>query len=82
MSTHSLADHALHRSSRKGAEYLVKWRDLSYFHSTWESLGDECGLKNAAQAIQAYDDLRRIMDPKKKKEKKRGRRAKFVPQVG
>lgn len=69
------------RSSRKGVQpqYLVKWRDLSYCQATWEYLGDDCGLKNAAQAIKEYENLRRLMDPKKK-EKKRGRK-KATPEV-
>lgn len=68
------------RSSRKGVEYLVKWKDLSYSHATWEGLGEECGLKNAPQAIKEYEALRRLMDPKKK-EKKRGRKPKVVVEV-
>ena len=68
------------RSSRKGTQYLVKWRDLSYYMATWEYLGDDCGLKNAQQAIKDYEDLRRLMDPKKEK-KKRGRKPKVVLEV-
>lgn len=68
------------RSSRKGVQYLVKWRDLSYFQATWEYLGEECGLRNAQQAIKEYESLRRLMDPRKK-EKKRGRKAKSAADV-
>ena len=48
--------------------------------ATWEYLGEDCGLKSAAQAIKDYEDLRRLMDPKKK-EKKRGRKPKVVLEV-
>ena len=58
----------------------MKWRDLSYHLSTWEYLGEDCGLKNAAQAIKDYESLRKLMDPKKK-EKKRGRKPKVVLEV-
>ena len=68
------------RTTRKGVEHLVKWKDLSYVRATWESLGEECGLKTAPQAIKEYEDLRRLMDPKKK-EKKRGRKPKVVIEV-
>ena len=61
--------------SRKGTQYLVKWRDLSYSKSTWEELGKDCGLKGAEEAIQDYEDLRKKMDPKKK-EKRRGKPSK------
>ena len=62
---------------------MVKWRDLAYSHATWEYLGEDCGLKSASQAIKEYEDLRRLMDPKKKekKEKKRGRKPKVVLEV-
>ena len=61
----------------------MKWRDLSYSHATWEYLGADCGLKGAAQYIEAYDNLRRLMDPRKKekREKKRGRKPKVAPEV-
>lgn len=56
---------------------------MAYTYTTWENLGEECGLKGVGQAIKAYEDLRRLMDPRKKdkKEKKRGRRSKVVPEV-
>ena len=70
------------RSTRRGSEYLVKWRDQPYSHATWEKLGEDCGLKGAPKAIQEYDALRRHMDPKKrdKRDKKR-RKAKSSPDV-
>ncbi len=73
----------LYRSSRKCAQYLVKWRDQPYSQATWEKLGEECGLKGAHKAIQDYEALRRLMDPKKKdkKERKKGRKAKTTPEV-
>ena len=48
--------------------------------ATWETLDENCGLKSATQAVKAYESLRKLMDPKKK-EKKRGRRAKVVIEV-
>ena len=46
---------------------MVKWRDLSYYLATWEYLGEDCGLRNAPQAIKDYENLRKLMDPKKEK---------------
>lgn len=66
---------AFHRVNRKGTQYLVKWRDLSYSKATWEELGKDCGLKGAEEAIQSYEDLRKKMDPKKM-QKKRGKHSK------
>ena len=65
----------LSRASRRGTQYLVKWRDLSYSKATWEELGKDCGLKGVEEAIKNYEELRKKMDPKKK-EKKRGKPAK------
>ena len=66
------------RTSRRGTEYLVKWRDLTYSQATWEDLGVECGLKGAGRAIQEFEKLRETMDPKKRerKERKRGKPSK------
>ena len=71
------------RSVRKNTQYLVKWRDLSYTYATWENLGEGCGLKGVGQAIKAYENLRLLMDPRKKdkKDRKRGRRSKVTTEV-
>jgi len=60
----------------------VKWRDQLYSHATWENLGEDCGLKGASKAIQEYDSLRRLMDPRKRDKRDRKRRkAKSTPDV-
>lgn len=58
----------------------MKWRDLPYSQATWEILGEDCGFKGVANAIAAYNDLRLLMDPRKK-ERKRGRKHKVTPEV-
>jgi len=62
---------------RNGSLYLVKWKELSYTSSTWEVLDSDCGLKGATEAVQDFNKLKKLMDPKKieKKEKKRGRKS-------
>ena len=57
----------------------MKWCELSYPYATWENLGEGCGLKGVGQAIQAYENLRRLMDPLKKK--KRGRKPRAPSEV-
>ena len=47
-----------HRTNRKGTQYLVKWRELPYDQATWEYLGEDCGLRGAAAAVEHYEQLR------------------------
>ena len=46
------------RTNRRGTQYLVKWRELPYDQATWEYLGEDCGLRGAATAVEQYEQLR------------------------
>ena len=46
------------RTNRRGTQYLVKWRELPYDQATWEYLGEDCGLRGAAAAVEQYEQLR------------------------
>jgi len=40
----------------------VKWRDLPYDQATWESLGEDSGLRGTSIAVQHYEELRYQID--------------------
>lgn len=60
-----------HRTSRDGTTYyLVKWRDLSYDQSTWESENEDIpGLKSV---IEYYQDMRAFITSEGKTKGKKG----------
>jgi len=64
------------RTNRRGTQYLVKWRDLPYDQATWESLGEDSGLRGTSIAVQHYEELRQQMDPRAKKDRKEKKRGK------
>lgn len=49
---------SVHRSTRKGCQYLVKWRDLPHGKATWEQFDEDSPLRGVAEAIRSYERLK------------------------
>ncbi|KAI6653320.1 Chromodomain helicase DNA binding protein 4 L homeolog [Oopsacas minuta] len=58
------------RVTRRGREYLTKWRDLGYEYCSWETLTDRTNI-GAEEAIKQYSELKESVTSGKKTGKKK-----------
>ena len=61
MLTHSVKSRyhfSLHRPSRHGTQFLVKWRDLPYDKATWEDIGEDFPVKGAYEAVKNFEKIK------------------------
>ncbi|XP_065889551.1 chromodomain-helicase-DNA-binding protein 4-like isoform X2 [Dysidea avara] len=65
------------RNTKRGQQYLVKWRDLPYDQATWESLTENSPIRGASYALRQYDHFKNMMETahgKKERKKRRDRK--------
>lgn len=61
LAIHRIINHRVNRDGQK--MYLIKWRDLSYEHCSWEyEVNEEFTIPNMRRAIDEYWDLRAAAD--------------------
>ena len=58
------------RITRRGREYLTKWRDMGYEHCSWETLADRTYV-GAEEAIKLFTELKENANASKKGKKKK-----------